>query len=133
MTALLDLPPELINVVVGHLAPSSAVPLNEAFDSSQSCPCIPQEDPNRQLVLYNAELEHLRKGYETDVLRLGMAHPYIAQCISHGGWRGVVDAMWLKRRKDLGVIPCVPEELRGVIRYVITSCSIALDLTDVYV
>lgn len=123
MTVLFDLPPELINIIVGHLSPPSELSRvysqNFHYDDDHLCPCFPKEDCNRQLVLYDARYEHLRMQYETDVLRFAIAHPYIAQCISVGGWSGAVDALMLLDRKDLGIIPCVPEELRNMVRYVL--------------
>jgi hypothetical protein len=123
MTGLFDLPPKLINVIVGHLSPPSDISRgysqNSYYDDPLLCPCFPKEDCNRQLVLYDARYEHLKLHYETDVLRFAIAHPYIARCISVGGWSGAVDTLMLAHRKDLGIIPCVPEELRRMVRYVL--------------
>lgn len=104
---LLDLPPELINLIVGYLArPSSA---------SHRCPCFAQNDTNRQLDIYDNQAS----AYETDALHFGLAHAYIEQCIVNGGWRGVVDALCFSRGKDIRLIPCVPDGFRGMIGYVL--------------
>jgi hypothetical protein len=122
MTGLFDLPPELINVIVGHLSPPSEISRGYSqsyyYDEPHLCQCFPKEDCNRQLVLCDARREHLKMQYETDVLRFALAHPFIAQCIAIGGWSGAVDTLMLLKRKELGIIPCVPEELRGMVRYV---------------
>lgn len=92
---------------------------------------LPQQNHDRELVLYNAEFHTVHKAYETDALRLGIADPYLAQtaqCISNGGWHGIVDSLLLGQIKDLGepgIIPYVPEEFRGMVRYVLLHfCSI---------
>jgi hypothetical protein len=112
---LLDLPPEPINLIVGHIAPPPELP---SMQEIETCPCVPREDRNLQLVLSDTEYDQLRTAYETDVLRFGVAYPYIAGSISNGGWQGVVDSMWMLENRGYGIIPCVPEELRSIVRYV---------------
>jgi hypothetical protein len=124
MTGLLDLPPELINVIVGYLAPPPDIPRTHPFGMPDPCPCLPKADWNRELVLYDSRPEHLETAYETDAMRFGLAHPYIGACILSGGWRGTVDALFLADKQDIGVIPYVPEGYRKMIRYVISACRI---------
>jgi hypothetical protein len=123
MPGLFDLPPKLINVIIGHLSPPSEMSRGYSqdfhYDHHHLCTCFPKEDCNRKLVLYDARYEYLTTQYETDVLRFAIAHPYIAQCISVGGWNVAVETLMLLERKDPGIIPRVPKELRNMVRYVL--------------
>jgi hypothetical protein len=103
---LLDLPPELIDLIVGYLDRPFAV---------HRCSCFLQDDPDRQLALY----DQYKMAHETDALHFGMAYPFILQCIANGGWRGAIDAMCFRRGNDIRVIPYVPEGFRGMVRCVI--------------
>jgi hypothetical protein len=113
---LLDLPPELINLIVGHLAHPSSIPRTHGHDNGvEACWCIPEED-DRELVLYDGESAERERAYETDALHFGMAHPYIADCIANGGWIGVVDVLYRRGLEGSHVIPCVSEEYRGMVK-----------------
>jgi hypothetical protein len=116
---LSNLPPELINIIVGYLEPPSEAPRTLIHHPQKDCSCFPQNDQDRELILYNTDLQQIREAYETDILRLGLAHPYVARCISDGGWHGVVDSLLMCSRRggdDFGTIPCVPEEFRNMVR-----------------
>jgi hypothetical protein len=110
---LLDLPPELINVIVGYLAPPSIL-LRLGPCGIQACYCGPQEDDHRQLVLY--DLRRISNPHETDVMRFAMAHPYLIECILDGGRQVVVDAVTIFSKKEFGVAPRIPTRFRGLVR-----------------
>jgi hypothetical protein len=104
---LLDLPPEIINSITDHLA----LPLKRQV--SDSCPHFPHDQKQDRLTVYDAS--ETSKSYETDVLRFAMADPYIANCMEDSGRQIEADATVVK---DLGVVPCVPEEVRWTVKYV---------------
>jgi hypothetical protein len=108
MAELFDLPSEIINLIVGYLRRPSDV---------RHCSCFVQEDHNRQLVLH----DRYGKAYETDAVHFGKAHPFIRQCIANGGWQSEIDVLCFEKGEGLCVIPCVPEEFRGMVRCVIVS------------
>jgi hypothetical protein len=120
---LLDLPSELINVITGHLAPRPKWPRVLGHCPFEACTCLPDEDLDRQLLLYNVPFSgplDKTKSYATDTLRLATADPYIARCIANGGWQGVVE---MSNSVDLDVVRRIPEEFRGVIRYVLSHSA----------
>jgi hypothetical protein len=43
------------------------------------------------------------------------------RCMESGGWNGVVDALMVVTRMDIGLVPSVPKEIRDVVRYVHSS------------
>jgi hypothetical protein len=125
MTGLLDLPPELINLIFDWLVPlygwvDTSV---DPFDPLGYCYCDSQWDPIHERWLYDIEASRFPEDYETDFLQFAMAHPYITWCIANGGWQGVVDAFLLVEREDLGVFPCVSKEIRDMVRYVLSGFS----------
>lgn len=109
---LLELPAEVINLIIAHLQPPSDVPQNNLH----RCSCLPQQDRIRQLLLYNAT--QILKAYETDLLHFALVDPYIVRCMEAGGWHGVVEAQMVVTRMDVGLVPYVPKEIRDVVRYV---------------
>jgi hypothetical protein len=107
---LLNLPPEIINLITDILSPRS--PKNPSR-ILQSCPHFAHDQNQDRLAIY--DVSETPGGYETDVVRFTMAHPYIAKCIENCGRRIEVDATVVE---GLGVVLYVPERFRQLVKYV---------------
>jgi hypothetical protein len=118
---LLSLPSELIDIIIRYLNPRPIWSRVEGHSPFDPCSCLPKENLDRQLLLYNVSGKPPPKDpglYETDVLRFGKGHPHLAQCVANGKWHVVVE---MSRTVDLDVIGHVPGALRGMVRYVFPS------------
>jgi hypothetical protein len=104
---LLDLPPEIINSITDHLA----LPLKRQIP--ESCPHFSHDQKDGRLAIYDAS--ESSASYETDVLRFALVHPYIAKCMENSGRQIEADATVVE---GLGVLPCAPEEVRQLVKYV---------------
>lgn len=123
---LLDLPPELINLVAGYLSPPPKGPRVIGYSPFDACECLPEEDLDRQMMLYdNADSRPADSlnSQETDALRFGTAHAYLGRCIASGRWQGVIE---MSDVVDIGALRRIPEEFRAVVRYVLSYCLIPL-------
>jgi hypothetical protein len=114
---LLDLPAEIINLITDHLS----LPPKGSHQGPKSCPNFPHEHDRARLTLYDAS--KTSAGYESDVLHFAMADPYIAKCMEKSGRQIEVDATVVK---GLGVVPCAPEEVRRMVKYV-PECFLLYD------
>jgi hypothetical protein len=113
---LLDLSPEIINLITDILSPR---PPKNSSRILHSCPHFAHDQNQDRLAVY--DVSETPGGYETDVVRFAMAHPYVAKCIENCGRRIEVDATVMEGLEELGVVPCmssVPEEVRRIVRYV---------------
>jgi hypothetical protein len=106
---LLDLPPEIINLITDHLS----LPPKNSRRISESCPHFSHDQNQDRLALYDAS--ETSTDFEADVLRFAMAHPYIASCMENSGQQFEVDTTVID---GLGVVPRVPEQFRGIVKYV---------------
>lgn len=98
MTSLLDLPPELVNLILWYLQRPGEPPVSGqgvrkrpalANGGQIVCPCIDDERVMRQLLTCvgkNARAE------ERDIVRFGLSHPYIEECIELSRCCEMVDA-----------------------------------------
>jgi hypothetical protein len=117
---LIDLPPEIINLITDLLSPIPPKSPDRVLQSRPHfSPNQEYDQDRRRIAIYDAS--GTAGGYETDVVRFAMADPYIARCIAKCGRRVEVDAVIIDR---LGVVPCVAEEVRWMVKYVIvTLCA----------
>lgn len=117
MPSLLGMPPKIINQIIQHLAPDriqSFVPQDRQRPRLASgrpvvCPCFDAEKMMGQLLtIAGKDWERAGK----DVINLGLAYPYIMDCIDQAGNCEVVDALVTK----YGVLPsltaCNPDIVR---------------------
>jgi hypothetical protein len=117
MPGLLDLPPELINQIIQHLAPDKKLSFIQqnrkrprlASGRPVVCPCFDAENMMGQLLTL-AGKDWGSAG--RDVINFGLAHPYLMDCIDQAGTCEVVDALVTK----YGVLPsptaCNPDLVR---------------------
>jgi hypothetical protein len=124
MASLLDLPPELINLIIMHLqgpdkpAPPGTRVRNRPRVTTGSqllCPCYDSEVIMQQL------LTHAGKGagVEGDVVRLGTSHPYIQDCIIESRSCEMIDVRAIVGEKTgLMALPPSRTVIPSAVRYV---------------
>lgn len=111
MASLLDLPPELINLIILYLSERDKPPVPErnaltirrpvmANGHLMICPCGHHEGIMKQLLTSAAGKRD--EDERRDIVRFGAAHPYIMDCIVQLGRCEMVDVLVSRD----GVVPC---------------------------
>jgi hypothetical protein len=99
MSSLLDLPPEIILIIISHLQgpdkPSkSGLQVRKrprtANGGQLLCPCCDDENIMGQILTHAGKEED---GEKSDVMQLGKAHPYLMECIVQSRCCEMVDAL----------------------------------------
>jgi hypothetical protein len=104
MTSILDLPPELIIVILGHLGepdkpsiPSAGVPVEYCLRGMNGvqrlCPCSDKDKIVDQLLTTAGRyFGKAARRMQRDVVQFGTSHPYFMNCIDQSGYCEMVDA-----------------------------------------
>jgi hypothetical protein len=136
MASLLDIPPEIIDIIIMHLQ-GPEEPLTApryrartrprmASGAEQLCPCYDGEDMMKQLLTYSGQ-NFGKEG--RDVVRFGTSHPYITNCIEQSGHCAVVDALVTR----FGVVPPITMTIPSAVRYVHVNFLIhILEVADMF-
>lgn len=113
MASVMDLPPELVNLIVLHLVDLNTplLPNRHAKEEPSLCPCY---DDTTVKGHFPRHVGPDRDAEEGDVARFGSAHPHIKKCIEQSGYHGMVE-LWATSR---GVFPSVTTTIPSIIRQV---------------
>jgi hypothetical protein len=124
MPSLLDLPPELINLIILHLQgpdkPSDpGIPVVRERPTMLGgvpllCSCYDGENMVDQLWTQDGPES---RGVQRSVIRFGTAHPYIADCIADSRRCEMVD-VWVTANRPSGLIvmPSIGASLPSTVR-----------------
>jgi hypothetical protein len=136
MASLLDIPPEIIDMIIMHLrgpeepltAPRYRARTRSrmASGAEQLCPCSNGDNMMKQLLTYSGQ-NFGKEG--RDVVRFGTSHPYITNCIQQSGSCAVVDALVSYH----GVVPPITMTIPSAVRYVHANFSTyILQVADIF-
>jgi hypothetical protein len=97
MASFLDLPPELVIMILSYLGYSPEHPGPKrpcaADGNPQLCPCMDSEKIMEQLLTCaSGRRAWEAKDMQRDVVRFGISHPYLMDCIDQSGYCEMVDA-----------------------------------------